>query len=387
VTDAQRALVTAIHAAPTMLVYEFSGAGVQALADLHAVGGSSRTVLEATDRYATSARDEATGGHVEKAVSPEVARRMAEHAFARAQHLAGPGVHVVGVACTATIATDRVKRGEHGVCVAAVSAVGRHELALGLGKGARDRQAEEAVVSHLVLMAVADACGVLRRAPPELVGSEAIEEGFVPSPLFAELVDGRREVLALDMGGRLRTGLDLPSSGVALVSGAFNPLHDGHLGLATAAQAHLGRPAAFELALANAEKPTIEAREGYRRAMQFPGRAPLFLTRAALFSHKARLFPGAVFVLGADTAARVLSPRFYGGPGGLDAALDDVRAQGSRFLVAGRRFGERFVTLSDLPVPSRHADLFEALPASAFRSDASSTAIRERWAEDPGAPA
>jgi hypothetical protein len=56
-----------------------------------------------------------------------------------------------------------------------------------------------------------------------------------------------------------------------------------------------------------------------------------------------------------------------------------VRAAGSRFLVAGRRTDERFVTLDTLDLSARHADLFEPLPADAFRSDLSSSAIRERW--------
>jgi hypothetical protein len=43
--------LTAIHATPHMMTMNFAGAGAQALAWLHSVGGSSRTILEATDRY------------------------------------------------------------------------------------------------------------------------------------------------------------------------------------------------------------------------------------------------------------------------------------------------------------------------------------------------
>jgi hypothetical protein len=378
VTDALRALVTEVHAAPGMLVYEFAGAGVQALAWLHAVGGSSRTILEATDRYAAASLQEAVGVRPEPAVSVEVARRLAAHARARAAALA-PDAIVAGIGCTATIATDRRKRGEHRVALAAATVVGSHVRSLVLRKGSRDRDAEEAVVSGLVLELVAAATGVLRRVPPALAESEVLDETFEPLPPLAEFMAGERDQVALDASGALRGELPWPRGGGALVCGAFNPLHDGHLGLADAAARHLGRPVAFELATVNADKAPIDVLEVYRRAMQFPGRAPLVLTRAPLYAQKAALLPGTVFVMGADTAARVLAPRFYDGQRGLDASLDAVRAAGSRFLVAGRRTDERFVTLDTLDLSARHADLFEPLPADAFRSDLSSSAIRERW--------
>ena len=391
-TDALRELIVEMHASPTMLVYEFAGAGAEALAWLHAVGGSSRTVLEAVDRYAAASLAEAVGGAPEQAVSPQVAAALAAHARRRARALAPAGVAVVGVGCTATIATDRTKRGEHGLCIAVEGALGRHALALRLRKGARDRDAEERLVSTLVVHTAATGCGVLHRRGVSLLEGEVLDERFEPAAPLAALLDGTRASVALTPEGELRDALAWPTSGVAIVSGSFNPLHDGHLGLATAAQAHLGRPAAFELAPRNAEKPTLEALELYRRSTQFQGRAPLLLTGAALFSHKAASYPGSVFVLGIDTAARVLSPRFYDAQHDLDEALDTVRRHGCRFLVAGRRMHpggearavaagqEAFMTLADIDVPTRHADLFEALPEQTFRADVSSSALRESWA-------
>lgn len=378
-TDSLLELVTEVHAAPSMLVYEFAGAGVQALAWLHAVGGSSRTVLEATDRYAPRSLAEVLDGPPTKAVSVDVARGLARHAFVRAARLADAGVSVVGIGCTATIATDRRKRGEHGAAIVAASVLGTLERSLVLRKGDRDRDAEEVLVSRLVLQTIASASGVLRRVRTPLLEGEEIEERFESAPLLASFERGERQQIALDADGSLCADLPWPVGGGALVSGAFNPLHEGHLGLAAAAHRHLGRPVAFELALANAEKPTIDVAESYPRAMQFPGRAPLLVTRAPLFSEKAALAPGSVFVIGADTAARVLSERFYRDALSLDASLDAVREHGSSFLVAGRRSGERFVTLADIAIPARHVDLFEALPEEAFRADVSSSGIREGW--------
>jgi hypothetical protein len=57
------------------------------------------------------------------------------------------------------------------------------------------------------------------------------------------------------------------------------------------------------------------------------------------------------------------------------AALSTIRAQGCRFLVAGRvQDNERFHTTRDLDIPAGFADLFQPLPG--FRHDISSTALR-----------
>src|SRR5262249_56173664 len=123
------------------------------------------------------------------------------------------------------------------------------------------------------------------------------------------------------------------------------------------------------------DRPPLSRDEIERRLRQFAGRV-VWLTRAPTFVEKARLFPGTVFGVGADTAARILSPR-YCPEGDLDAALAAIRAQGCRFLVAGRvDQAGRLLSLDDLSPPPAHRDLFEAIPADVFRMDVSSTQLR-----------
>ncbi len=102
------------------------------------------------------------------------------------------------------------------------------------------------------------------------------------------------------------------------------------------------------------------------------------VSNAPLFSSKARLFPGAAFVVGYDTAERVLQPRYYGNsPQKMMEALSEIRDSGCRFLVAGRTDDRGiFHDATELPVPEAFGELFEAIPASRFRRDISSTQLR-----------
>lgn len=175
-------LVERIHAAPERLVYEFSGAGSLALVWLHSVGGSSRTVLEATDRYARRSLSGLLGREPEKFVSRETARAMAEKAYARAVALAEGEGPCLGVSCTAAIATAAARRGQNHCAVAVRSGAREWSYRLVLEKGRRDRAGEEAVVSQLVLRAIAEASG-LEGALLDLVEGEVVE--VEQSPLGA----------------------------------------------------------------------------------------------------------------------------------------------------------------------------------------------------------
>ena len=96
-----------------------------------------------------------------------------------------------------------------------------------------------------------------------------------------------------------------------------------------------------------------------------------------VFSQKAQFFPGCTFIIGWDTAERLVDPVYYGGQEfEMMKALDDMRGLGCRFLVAGRVDGGVFHTLDDVPVPQGFENMFAAIPESAFRCDLSSTELR-----------
>ncbi|MCZ7667233.1 MAG: hypothetical protein M5U34_08455 [Chloroflexi bacterium] len=137
-----------------------------------------------------------------------------------------------------------------------------------------------------------------------------------------------------------------------LLSGSFNPLHDGHLDMARIAAEMAGQPAAFELSAANADKPPL-ARKRYRTGwLSLPG-GILFTPAPPPPLWKNRIYPGATFVVGFDTAMRILQPRFYAdNPANMYRALTEIRERGCRFMVAGRTDENgRFRQAADLPLP------------------------------------
>jgi hypothetical protein len=197
--------------------------------------------------------------------------------------------------------------------------------------------------------------------------------------LLQEFLDRELAAVLVEADGRLRRDAPRPA---AVLAGAFNPLHAGHLELSTVAADLLKVPVGFELCVCNVDKPPLDASEISDRLEQFAGRAPVWLTRAPTFAEKALLFPGAVFVVGADTAERILALRYYAAAGaGLQQAFEQIRGNACRFLVAARR-DERgaLLRLSDLDVAQSFRDLFEEIPPARFEREISSTQLRRRGA-------
>lgn len=369
--------IAQIHATPYKLVLEFAGAGSLALWWLHSVSGSSRTMLEATDRYAASSLTNLLGEEPETFVSVETAIVMARQAYERAVYLEGSdrAKFLLGIGCTATIATNYTKRGEHHCAIAVQSCVGITTYDLRMKKGARERAGEETLVSHLLVRAIVQAVGLMILVPLELVAGENLRENHqsCTDPLDHLLNHTVQTVTVYPDGYQVS---DHPVHG-AIVSGSFNPLHEGHIRLAEAAATMLGGPVVFELPIVNADKGRLRMTDIEHRLEQFHGTHTVILSRAPLFSDKALLFPSSVFVIGYDTALRLLSPDYYGGETNRNMAMKTIRDADCSFLVAGRKVDDKFHSLSDLSIPPAFKDLFRELPESTFRIDISSTELRK----------
>jgi len=371
-------LISAIHASPTRAALAITGGGSGALARLLAVPGASATVLEGQVPYAASALLAYLGWKPDHFCDDTTALAMAVVAFQRATCLAGVATDdgpLLGLGATAALVSEQPKRGDHRAWIALQTDSSTTLVRLDLEKNARTRAAEEDLVASLLIDLVAEAAGVTDR--PGLCLGEADGLAIQRSVAAPELADvwNRRTSIAWSLTDG-KWSLEPPAPPAGILSGSFAPRHQGHVELQQAAESILGGPVYYELPAVNADKPPLDFETIERRREVFADR-PLAVTSAPTFLEKARLFPGTTFVLGVDTAARVIDPRFYNDdPHDRDLALASIGELGCRFLVAGRIDDNSFQDLASLDLPDGCGQLFEAIPVDVFRCDVSSSDIR-----------
>lgn len=197
--------------------------------------------------------------------------------------------------------------------------------------------------------------------------------------LYAEEIAG----LVIDADGNQSESL--PKKPLVL-AGSFNPIHRGHKDLLSAAMAMTGDNGYYEISIRNVDKPLLLKTELVKRSEQvLKNGKSLILTSAPRFTEKSSILPGATFVIGFDTCVRLFDETYYpdhavGSEAAVDNSLDLIEQNGCKFIVAGRinSRGE-FQDLSDVSVPQRFRNMFRELTESQFRSDLSSTEMRERF--------
>jgi hypothetical protein len=287
-----------------------------------------------------------------------------------------PGSDIVGLGATAALVSDRPRRGEHRIHIATASAAGLAHCTVSLSKGRRDRAEEEDLTAQMILLWLARACGVDAPLPSALLG---------PDETFATTTPADGDAIDLLLAGAHPRVTALPDGQLTLAAppppvvlpGSFNPLHHGHETLAQVVQDLRQLPVAYEISVTNVDKPPLAAAVVRDRVAQFAWKAPVELTSAPTFLEKSRLFPGTAFVIGVDTAERLVAPRYYGhDEDRMHGALETMGRAGHEFLVAARAGNDGLRTLRDIGLPHRYADLFSEIPEQVFRVDVSSTELR-----------
>ena len=353
--------IQTLHDSPWQGVLHVTGGGISLLSELLGVAGASRTVLDATIPYANNALTQLLGRAPEQASSAATARALAMAAFQRASILGEAGSYF-GLGCTASLVTNRTKRGQtraHWAIQTATATYGFYqELDPQQPRSEQERLLRERLIESL-------GAALLNQT-----WSGATMDSWEADPVWHEL-----------LGTRPYRWCSGNHDGRLILPGSFNPVHNGHYEMVKVAQDICGKPCAFELTLRNADKPDLDYLSVRERLDAIEG-CDVWLTNQANFVDKAELFPQATFVLGTDTMSRIGELRFYDeSTQNRDKAIRRLQELGIRFLVLGRLEGQRFVSLDDLSLPPSLRTLCQGVPESVYRNDQSSTQLRQQNAQ------
>ena len=196
----------------------------------------------------------------------------------------------------------------------------------------------------------------------------------------------------------------LPSKYIVF-PGSFNPLHQGHEGLADVVQNYIQKnktssrnnedvPVFFEISAMHPDKGLLEKQDLLKRIDQFIKKDKnVIISRAPLYVDKARNYPNSILAVGADTMIRILDPKYQKDlldKDQINSMINDLKIMLNHnvsFIVAGRKDNKtnEYLTCNNiinnskkLNISSKLLSIFEELPEEEFRVDISSTEIRAR---------
>ena len=353
-----------------------SGVGSQSANWLLAVPGASKTLLEATIPYSNESLNHYIGEIPEQYVSESTALSMAKSAYFRGLKYHNDFSEIVGISCTGAISTNRERRGENQAFIAMWSPTLKCVHHVLIKKGVRTRREEEELISSLIIKSIEEKALGASGLKLELTESES---STVVNTEFTSNLDAlvNKHIKSIVLKGQKLIALDQGFSG-GILSGSFNPIHQGHIGLAKLGPEILNCQTVFEISVTNVDKDPLDSEEVCTRISQFNKNETIFLTSAPLFSEKSEIFKNSTFIIGNDTAGRLVDPKYYKDSiKAMNESLKNIQKNKCDFLVAGRLKDKDFRTVLDVDIPENFTSMFREIPENQFRIDLSSTELRK----------
>jgi len=369
-----------INESPVQINAIFAGAGSSFANWFLTITGSSKTLIQLNFPYSHQAVDCLLGRIPSSYVNEQISNDFANIAYENAVNLMSYKGKIIGVGCTAALISDNDKKGEHRAYVSLRTEKEMSSYTLKMHKGVRDRLGEEKLVSTFILNCLAENCfgkddNYLLN---ELTSKDEVEVLKKENRYYSAVktfLKTNETKLVIDENGGIVDTVYQPS---AIISGSFNPLHNGHKELVSVAEQILGSKVDFEISVFNVDKSNMTIDEISGRILQFNGVGKLILSTAKTFVEKSVIFKDCSFVVGWDTAVRILNPKYYDNDSMLMlSALDEIKKNRCSFIVAGRVDSTgHFQRARDIEIPMGYEDMFHVVEEKTFRNDISSSEIR-----------
>ena len=359
-------IIEKIHSSPYRFVLVSSGGGTNAISEVLKVPGASKSVLEAYVPYAKESLDYYLLKQPDHYCSLSTTLSMAAKAYSAAKKI-DPNINpknLLGVAVTASLATNYSKKGEHKFFIAIQTYKYSSSLSYSFVKGELTREEEEQIVTHHTINAIAQSCEVQNNIISE---SSSLKIKTVKAEKsWIKLIDSKIDFVS--------SSNRIPE---LIFPGSFNPFHSGHNSMSELAEKKTGLGLAYEICIQNADKPPLSYHEIEKTLNQFNDGHEWVLTKAGKFTDKAALFPNSVFIIGTDTLTRILDEKFYLNRQDMLNQLDLFNSHNINFLVFGRKIQKNFISLDSVTIPEHIAKRFSGFDEEIFRDDISSTLIRK----------
>lgn len=310
-----------------------TGAGSKFQDNLWIIPGASSYLSGASFPYSVEETEEILGFKPEKFCSEETAVDLASAAYMKAYKINGK--NPVGIGLTASVTSDRPHKGDHRVhvCIITNDQIKSYNKILTKESVLKQRELDGLYCDELLFQLMIDVLNInddcSRMEYKE--ATELAKDRFFKHPFFT-------------IAGKRRSVLD-NSLQYSLMSGAFNPPHKGHFGMADEYESFYPGRVVFEISTNPPHKETLSVQEMLKRAKLLQGRDRYFSTDIPLFLDKARKFPGMPLIMGADAMVRMLDPKW-----GTDIVkmINEFYQLETKIYVVGRNVNEKFTNKNDI---------------------------------------